>query len=33
LILALANCTRRVHHEIRPQKASSNDPPTNGVER
>src|SRR6516164_977480 len=28
--MSLANGTRHVHHEIRPQKASSSDPPTTG---
>jgi len=28
--LALANCISQSHHEIRPQKASSSDPPTTG---
>ena len=30
LFLALANSTCWMHHEIRPQKASSSDPPTTG---
>ena len=28
--MSLANCTCAMHHEIRPQKASSSDPPTTG---